>query len=87
VFALSIRLGAASVVSTAVWQAPPMLAQLAFTPLIATWAIWVGIAMSVRARNVRVAPQLATYAQRSSVRVDSELPCRRCQVRWLFAAG
>jgi len=37
-----------------------MLAQLAFTPLIAIWAIWVGIAMSVRARDVRVAQQLAT---------------------------
>jgi ABC-2 type transport system permease protein len=39
-----------------------MVAQLVFTPLIATWAIWVGIAMSVRARDVRVAQQLATLA-------------------------
>lgn len=62
VFAFSIRFGAAHVVSAAVWHTPQMLAQLAFTPLIATWAIWVGIAMSVRARDVRVAQQLATLA-------------------------
>jgi ABC-2 type transport system permease protein len=62
VFALSVRFGAAHVVGAAVWRAPQMLAQLAFTPLIAVWAIWVGIAMSVRARDVRVAQQLATLA-------------------------
>jgi ABC-2 type transport system permease protein len=62
VFALAVRLGAAHVVWAAVWHAPQMLAQLAFTPLIAIWAIWVGIAMSVRARDVRVAQQLATLA-------------------------
>ena len=61
-FALTIRFGAAHVVSAAVWHGPQMLAQLVFTPLIAVWAIWVGIAMSVRARDVRVAQQLATLA-------------------------
>jgi ABC-type Na+ efflux pump permease subunit len=62
VFALAVRFGAAHVVWAAVWHTPQMLAQLAFTPLIAVWAIWVGIAMSVRARDVRVAQQLATLA-------------------------
>jgi ABC-type Na+ efflux pump permease subunit len=62
VFALSVRFGATHLVSAAVWHTPQMLAQLAFTPLIAVWAIWVGIAMSVRARDVRVAQQLATLA-------------------------
>ncbi len=61
-FALAVRFGAAHVVSAAVWHAPQMLAQIAFTPLIAVWAIWVGIAMSVLARDVRVAQQLATLA-------------------------
>ena len=60
--ALTVRFGAAHVVWAAVWHAPQMLAQVAFTPLIAVWAIWVGIAMSVRARDVRVAQQLATLA-------------------------
>ncbi len=62
VFALVVRFGAAHAVWAAVWHTPQMLAQLVFTPLIAVWAIWVGIAMSVRARDVRVAQQLATLA-------------------------
>jgi hypothetical protein len=39
-----------------------MLALALFTPLIASSAIWVGIATSVRARDVRVAQQIATFA-------------------------
>jgi ABC-type Na+ efflux pump permease subunit len=62
VFALTVRFGAAHVVWAAVWHTPQMLAQLSFTPLVAIWAIWIGIAMSVRARDVRVAQQLATLA-------------------------
>jgi ABC-2 type transport system permease protein len=62
VFALTVRFGAAHVVGAAVWHTPQILAQLALTPLITTWAVWVGIAMSVRARDVRVAQQLATLA-------------------------
>lgn len=62
VFALAVRFGAAHVVWAAVWHTPQMVAQLAFTPLIAVWAVWIGIAMSVRARDVRVAQQLATLA-------------------------
>lgn len=61
-FAIAVRFGATHAVGAAVWHTPQMLAQLVFTPLIATWAIWVGIAMSVRARDVRVAQQLATLA-------------------------
>ncbi len=60
IFAVTVRLGAAHAVSAAVLHTPQVLAQVLFTPLIAIWAIWVGIAMSVRARDVRVAQQLAT---------------------------
>jgi ABC-type Na+ efflux pump permease subunit len=62
VFAVTVRLGAAHAVSAAVLHTPQVFAQVVFTPLIAIWAIWVGIAMSVRARDVRVAQQLATLA-------------------------
>lgn len=75
-FALVIRFGAAPAVSAAVWHAPQMLAQLVFTPLIATWAIWVGIAMSVRARDVRVAQQLATLASLPTIGVTTLLTLR-----------
>jgi len=59
---ISVRLGAAHVVSIVVWHAPQLLAQLLFTPLLALWAIWVGIGISIRASDVRVAQQLATLA-------------------------
>jgi ABC-type transport system involved in multi-copper enzyme maturation permease subunit len=60
--AISVRVGAAHVVSSVVWHAPQMLAQILFTPLLALWAIWVGIGISTRASDVRVAQQLATLA-------------------------
>jgi ABC-2 type transport system permease protein len=60
--AISIRFGAAHVVSSVVWHTPQLLAQLLFTPLLAAWAIWVGIGISARAGDVRVAQQLATLA-------------------------
>jgi hypothetical protein len=43
-------------------RAPDLLAQLLFTPLIAGWSIWVGIAISARARDFRVAQQLGILA-------------------------
>jgi ABC-type transport system involved in multi-copper enzyme maturation permease subunit len=60
--AISVRFGAAHVVSAVVWHAPQMLAQILFTPLLALWSIWVGIGISTRASDVRVAQQLATLA-------------------------
>ena len=62
VFTAVVRFGAAHAVDAAVLRTPQVLAQVLFTPLIAVWAIWVGIAMSVRARDVRVAQQLVTLA-------------------------
>jgi len=62
VAAISIRVGAARVVSDVVWHPPQVLAQLLFTPLLAAWSIWVGIGISTRASDVRVAQQLATLA-------------------------
>jgi ABC-type Na+ efflux pump permease subunit len=58
-----VRLFANSAVATAVFhQGPVLLAQVAFTPLLAGWAIWVGIAISSRASDVRVAQQLSILA-------------------------
>jgi ABC-2 type transport system permease protein len=62
VAAIAVRIGAAQVVSDVVWHAPQLVAQLLFTPLLAAWAIWVGIGISIRASDVRVAQQLATLA-------------------------
>jgi ABC-type Na+ efflux pump permease subunit len=49
-------------VPSAVFRAPLLLALTLFTPLLAGWSIWVGIATSARSRDVRVAQQIATLA-------------------------
>ena len=75
-FALTIRFGAVHAVSAAVWHTPQIVAQLVFTPLIAIWAVWVGIAMSVRARDVRVAQQLATLASLPAIGITALITFR-----------
>jgi ABC-2 type transport system permease protein len=62
VILVSIRLGAARVVSDVAFDPPQLLAQLLFIPLLALWSIWLGIGISSRATDVRVAQQLATLA-------------------------
>jgi hypothetical protein len=62
VIATTIYVGAVQVVRDVAFRTSQLLAQLLFTPLIALWAIWVGIAFSTRASDVRVVQQLATLA-------------------------
>jgi ABC-type transport system involved in multi-copper enzyme maturation permease subunit len=61
-FVAAIKLFAHPAVASAVLQGPNLLAQVVFTPLIATWSIWVGIAISTRSSDVRVAQQLGGIA-------------------------
>jgi ABC-2 type transport system permease protein len=63
-------------VSSAVFKAPILLALALFTPLIASWSILVGIATSVRARDVRVAQQIATFASLPPVAVTALMSFR-----------
>jgi hypothetical protein len=46
----------------ALWQGPHVLAEILFAPLLAGWSIWVGIGISARSSDVRVAQQLGTLA-------------------------
>jgi ABC-type transport system involved in multi-copper enzyme maturation permease subunit len=62
VFLACVELFAQSNVASAVLQWPEILAQLLFTPLLAAWSIWVGIAISGRSNDVRVAQQLSVLA-------------------------
>lgn len=48
---------------------PELLAQLLFTPLLAGWSIWVGIAISTRFGEVRVAQQLGALASLSLIHI------------------
>jgi ABC-type transport system involved in multi-copper enzyme maturation permease subunit len=49
-------------VAGAVLHPSEMLVQVLFTPLIAGWSIWLGIAVSTRASDTRVAQQLGVLA-------------------------
>ncbi len=46
-------------VASEVFQGSRLMVQLIFTPLLAAWAIWVGIAVSTRTSDIRVAGQLS----------------------------
>lgn len=58
-FVVIIELFAHPGVAPALLQGPEMIAQVLFTPLLATWSIWVGIAISTRSRDIRAAQQLS----------------------------
>ena len=61
-FLACTRLFAQPAVASAVLQAPDVLAQVLFTPLIALLSIWIGIGFSARSSDVRVAQQLGAVA-------------------------
>ncbi len=62
VFLAIAALFADPAVSSAVFERSHVLIQLLFTPLLAGWSILVGIAISARASDVRVAQQLGVFA-------------------------
>jgi ABC-2 type transport system permease protein len=58
VFLACVGLFASPAVASTLIRAPDLLAQLLFTPLLAGWSIWVGMAISARSSDFRVAQQL-----------------------------
>ena len=66
-FLACIELLAQPGIAAAVIQAPDLLAQVLFTPLLAMWSIWVGIAISARSSDIRVAQQLGVLASLPAV--------------------
>jgi ABC-type Na+ efflux pump permease subunit len=61
-FFICVELFAHPAVASAALQGSDALAQLLFTPLLAAWSIWVGIAISARSSDLRVAQQLGMLA-------------------------
>jgi ABC-2 type transport system permease protein len=55
-------LAADPAVASALVQSSQLVGEFLFAPLLAGWSIWVGIAVSARASDVRVAQQLGTLA-------------------------
>ncbi len=62
IFFAVVALFANSVVASAVFDRSHLLVLLLFTPLLAGWSIWVGIAISARSSDVRAAQQLGVFA-------------------------
>ena len=71
VFVAITQFAAQSAVATAVLHAPQLLAALVFIPLLAAWAIWVGLAISARSSDTRVAQQLSILASLPPVAVTA----------------
>ncbi len=59
IFLAVAALFAHPVIVSAIYAGTHVLVQLLFTPLLAGWAIWVGIAVSTQATDVRAAQQLS----------------------------
>jgi hypothetical protein len=59
IFLAVAELFAHPVIASAIYAGTHVLVQLVFTPLLAGWAIWVGIGVSARSTDVRVAQQLS----------------------------
>lgn len=66
-----VELFAHPAVAAALLSGPDVIAQVLFTPLLAAWSIWVGIAMSARSSDTRVAQQLGMLASLPSIAVST----------------
>ena len=62
VFLALVALFASPGVASAFIRGPDIVAQVIFTPLLASWSIWVGMAISTRAGDIRVAQQMSILA-------------------------
>jgi ABC-2 type transport system ATP-binding protein len=69
VFLAAAALFAHPVIASAIYAGTHVLVQLLFTPLLAGWAIWVGIAVSARSTDVRAAQQLSMLGSRGPARL------------------
>ncbi len=66
---VAVEVLAARAVAEALLQVPEILAQLVFTPLVASVSIWIGMAISRRSSDPRTAQQLGTVAGLPTVAV------------------
>lgn len=62
VFLVIVNVFAQPTIAGALVSGPDLAAQILFTPLLAIWSIWVGIAVSTRSSDVRVAQQVGLLA-------------------------
>ncbi len=70
-FLACVALFARPAIASGLLRGPDILAQVLFTPLRAAWSIWLGIGISARSNDVRVAQQLGILASLPAVAVTS----------------
>jgi ABC-type Na+ efflux pump permease subunit len=70
-FAAWVELFAPHAISAALLKGPELLAQLLFTPLIASWSIWPGMAISTRVSDTRTAQQFGLLSGLPSAAVST----------------
>ena len=70
-FVAVVELFAQPGVAAAFVRGPDVLAQVIFTPLVAGWSIWISIAVSTRASDIRVAQQLSTLASLPTIAIST----------------
>lgn len=73
VFVAAIELFARPAVTSAVLRGPELLSLVLFTPLVAAVSIWIGIAISARSNDPRVAAQLSVLASLPSIVVTTAI--------------
>jgi ABC-type transport system involved in multi-copper enzyme maturation permease subunit len=71
IFIVCVGLLADPDVVSALLQWPQIVAQVIFTPLIAGWSIWIGMAISAKSNDIRVSQQLGVLASIPTVIVTS----------------
>jgi ABC-type transport system involved in multi-copper enzyme maturation permease subunit len=72
-FIVLVALFAHPGVAPAFIRGPDVVAQVIFTPLVAGWSIWLGIAISTRASDIRVAQQLGALASLPTIALTTLL--------------
>lgn len=70
-FIAYVELFADPAVATVLVRGSDIIAQVVFTPLVAAWSIWLGIGISTRTSDTRVAQQLGTLASLPTAVVTS----------------
>ncbi len=85
VFVAAIELFAQPAVTSAMLRGPELVGQLLFTPLLATWSIWIGIAISTRFADQRAAAQLSALASLPSVFVTTVIAVGAIHVTLILA--
>lgn len=71
VFIAAVELFAHPGIAHALLKGPDVLAQAVFTPLLALWSIWIGMAVSARTSDPRTSAQLSTLVSLPTIAVTS----------------